>query len=73
MPIFADLVLSNETHLKEHLRLIFHDISEAIAQHVSGSGDQDEEHKVGDSSGGGFWLNNFMMINEWMVKFLNNI
>jgi len=30
MPIFAELVLSNETALKEHLRLIFLDISEAI-------------------------------------------
>ena len=32
MPIFADLVLSNETGLKEHLRQIFLDISEAIAE-----------------------------------------
>ncbi len=31
MPIFADLVLSNESGLKEHLRHIFLDISEAIA------------------------------------------
>jgi predicted protein tyrosine phosphatase len=32
MPIFADLVLSNEASLKEHLRLILMDISEAIAE-----------------------------------------
>ena len=50
MPIFADLVLSNETNLKEHLRLIFLDIAEAIASanKVGISG------KVGDSSGGEF-------------------
>ena len=30
MPIFAELVLSNENALKEHLRLIFLDIAEAI-------------------------------------------
>ena len=34
MPIFADLVLSNESALKEHLRQIFLDIAEAIAQQV---------------------------------------
>ena len=36
MPIFADLVLSSEASLKEHLRVIFHDISDAIAQANSG-------------------------------------
>ena len=34
MPVFADLVLSNEASLKEHLRLIFLDISEAIAENA---------------------------------------
>jgi hypothetical protein len=50
MPIFADLVLSNEAQLKEHLRLIFLDISEAIALK-----DQNENprRRLGDSSGGG--------------------
>lgn len=32
MPIFADLVLSNENDLKEHLRLIFIDISSSFAE-----------------------------------------
>ena len=52
MPIFADLVLSNEASLKEHLRLIFLDISEAIAESTLNS--QVEHHKVGGSSGGEF-------------------
>ncbi|TNV71737.1 hypothetical protein FGO68_gene6704 [Halteria grandinella] len=51
MPIFADLVLSNEASLKEHLRLIFLDINEAIQQEGSSSG---EINKVGGSSGGEF-------------------
>lgn len=31
MPLFADMILSNEAQLKEHLRLIFLDIAEAIS------------------------------------------
>jgi hypothetical protein len=30
MPVFADLVMSNETGLKENLRLIFIEISKAL-------------------------------------------
>ena len=30
MPIFAELVLSNEAALKEHLRMIFLDIAECV-------------------------------------------
>jgi predicted protein tyrosine phosphatase len=30
MAVFAELVLSNESALKEHLRLIFLDIAEAV-------------------------------------------
>ena len=49
MPVFADLVLSNEASLKEHLRLIFLDISEAIAENA-----QPDQQKLGGSSGGEF-------------------
>jgi len=56
MPIFADLIMSNESGLKEHLRLIFLDISTSIQEsylsHSSPFGI--EEHKVGGSSGGEF-------------------
>jgi len=57
MPIFSDLVLSNESALKEHLRLIFLDISEAITKgNVGGtaSGSGKNELSMGDSSGGEF-------------------
>ena len=54
MPIFAELVLSNEASLKDHLRVIFLDISEAIAQ-SSAVGGSNIEMKLGGSSGGGFW------------------
>jgi hypothetical protein len=49
MPIFADLVLSNEATIKEHLRLIFIDISEPFI-----NGENNNENEFGDSSGGGF-------------------
>jgi hypothetical protein len=53
MPIFADLIMSNEASLKEHLRLIFLDISEAItAQNTPTPPLYAEIPKVGDSSGG---------------------
>ena len=51
MPILADLVLSNESDLKEGLRLIFLDISDSLN---SANANSREEHKVGDSSGGEF-------------------
>jgi len=50
MPVFADLVLSNEASLKEHLRLIFLDVSEAIAENAQPL----ETQKLGGSSGGEF-------------------
>jgi hypothetical protein len=52
MPIFAELVMSNEAGLKEYLRLIFLDISEAVQTGTSSL--LTEEHKVGGSSGGEF-------------------
>ena len=52
MPILAELVMSNEAGLKEYLRLIFLDISEAVQTGTASSGL--EEHKVGGSSGGEF-------------------
>jgi hypothetical protein len=51
MPIFADLVLSNEVTIKEHLRLIFIDISEPF---INSNDDINNDNEVGDSSGGGF-------------------
>jgi len=52
MPIFAELVMSNEAGLKEHRKLIFLDISEAVQTGTNSS--TGEEHKVGGSSGGEF-------------------
>jgi hypothetical protein len=52
MPIFAELVMSNEAGLKGHLKLIFLDISEAVQTGTNTS--SSEEHKVGGSSGGEF-------------------
>lgn len=53
MPIFADLVLSNESGLKEHLRQIFLDISEAVTQSIIPGGVIGQS--LGDSSGGEFF------------------
>ena len=39
MPIFAELVMSNEAGLKEHLRLIFLDISEAVQTGTTSTSD----------------------------------
>jgi len=52
MPVFAELVLSNEQTIKEHLRLIFIDISDSFVNNDSFC--QEEKQNVGDSSGGEF-------------------
>jgi len=48
MPVFAELVLSNEKSIKDHLRLIFIDISDSLTN----APEIEEKQGVGDSSGG---------------------
>lgn len=50
MTVFADLILSNESDIKDHLRLIFIDISESLIEDES----LGLKSSIGDSSGGEF-------------------
>ena len=50
MPVFADLILSSEASLKEHLREIFLDISTSLCSGKDGG----QGSALGDSSGGEF-------------------
>ena len=52
MPVLADLVLSNENTVKDHLRLIFIDISDSF-ENEEAEGELLDKN-VGDSSGGEF-------------------
>ena len=53
MPVFAEMVMSNEITIKENMRLIFLDLSESFMNLDEEKNVRDDKN-LGDSSGGEF-------------------